>query len=98
MQLDIPQDEKETYDLIAKPINKKPTKQNEIKQRSSEQVFKEINEELNLESILEESKSNSKTMQNKENLKTKSVVQGQKYQIDLGCILNIEQKLWSILD
>jgi CTD small phosphatase-like protein 2 len=98
VQLDIPQDEKETYDLIAKPINKKPTKQNEIKQRSSEQVFKEIKEELNLESILEESKSNSKTMQNKENLKTKSVVQGQKYQIDLGCILNIEQKLWSILD
>lgn len=95
--MDIPQEEKETYDLIKKSKNKNNVKQNEINKRSSEQVFKEINEELKLENTKEETKSNSKK-QKKESLKTKSIVQGQKYQIDLGCILNIEQKLWSILD
>lgn len=31
-------------------------------------------------------------------LDTKTVVQGQKYQIDLGSVITIEQKLWSILE
>lgn len=41
---------------------------------------------------------NSAYEENTEDLDTKPVVQGQKYQIDLGSVITIEQKLWSILE
>jgi hypothetical protein len=56
-----------------------------------------MNEELNLDTFKEGIKA-SPLEQIRESLKTKSIVQGQKYQIDLGCILNIEQTLWLLLD
>jgi len=58
------------------------------------------NESGNEVNLIEALKGEYKEAESKEaeNIKTKTVVQGQKYEIDLGTVINIEQKLWKILD
>ena len=52
-----------------------------------------------VQNLVELLKSRQATTFNGESdIQTKSIVQGREYQVDLECILKIEQKLWNILD
>ena len=72
-------------------------KQVKAKEEEVRKESEQSDESINLIEALKEEHKEKQAIQSN-NIQTKSVVQGHKHQVDLEVVMNIEQKLWWILD